>query len=77
MDLEKEFKKLNYALDSYACKHHADYEENVNEGSVTLLLLDSGEMPILSHKAVYGEDFASDVTGFKKQAIKFCSHVKT
>lgn len=76
MDLDKEFKKLNYALDSYPCDYHADYEDNVNEGSVTMMLLDSGEMQILAHKAIYGDNFEHDVTGFKKEAIKVCSHVK-
>lgn len=76
MDLDQEMKKLNYALKSYKCDHHADYEEDINTGKVTLLLLDSGELPIITKEASYGDSFESDVTSFKKQAINFCSHVK-
>lgn len=76
MDLDKEFKKLNYALDSYSCDYHADYEEDVNTGKIRLLLLDSGELPILEQIASYGEDFKDEINAFKKQAIKTCSHAK-
>tara|TARA_R110000772_G_scaffold62137_1_gene139600 strand:- start:11002 stop:11235 length:234 start_codon:yes stop_codon:yes gene_type:complete len=76
MDLDQEIKKLNYALNSYKCNHHADYEEDTNTGKVTFLLLDSGELPIITKEVSYGDNFEKEVTDFKKQAIKFCSHVK-
>jgi len=75
MDLEKEFKKLNFALDSYPCTYHADYEEDNNTGQVRLLLLDSGELPILEELASFGDNFKSEIDAFKSKAIKMCSHV--
>lgn len=74
MDLDQEFKKLNYALKSYKCDHHADYE--VDGENVTFLLLDAGELPIITREVVNGDGLEKELTGFKKQAINFCSHVK-
>jgi hypothetical protein len=74
MDLEKEFKKLNFALDSYPCDYHADYEEDNNTGQVRLLLLDSGELPIIEENVYYGDNFEDEVNTFKSKAIKKCSH---
>lgn len=74
MDLEKEFKKLSYALGSYKkCGFKADYEHNKDERSYTFLLLDKGEMPVIAHKVP--EDFDSkELEKFKKDSIKKCSH---
>jgi hypothetical protein len=74
MDLDKEFKKLNYALKSYKCDYHADYEEDANTGKVLLLLLDSGELPIIEQTASYGDEFQNEIKAFKKVAISTCSH---
>jgi len=76
MDLDQEIKKLNYALKSYKCDYHADYEEDANTGRVTFFLLDSGELPIITHEIPFGPDFEQSVTNFKKQAINTCSHAK-
>lgn len=74
MDLEREFKKLNYSLGSYKqCDYTADYEHNKDEGSYTFMLLDSGEMPILSVKVA--EDFTPEqLSNFKKEALNKCTH---
>jgi len=74
MDLDKEFKKLNYALKSYKCDYHADYEEDTNTGKVLLLLLDSGELPIIEQTASYGPEFQNEIKAFKKVSINTCSH---
>lgn len=74
MDLDKEFKKLNYALGSYSCTYNADYEEDKNIGQVKLMLLDSGEMVVLEHLATYGDKFEASIKSFKLAAIKLCSH---
>lgn len=76
MDLDQEIKKLNYALNSYKCDYHADYEEDLNTGKATFFLLDSGELPIITHEIPFGPDFNQNVTNFKKQAINTCSHAK-
>lgn len=74
MDLEIEFKKLNYALKSYKqCNYTADYEHNKDEGSYTLMLLDVGEMPVLSHKVTENVT-ETDINKFKKEALKKCTH---
>lgn len=74
MDLEKEIKKLNYALESYKCKYHADFEEDTNLGKVTLFLFDSGEMPVMESVIPYGPDFENSVKAFKVHSINKCTH---
>ena len=76
MDLDKEFKKLNFALQSYPCKYHADYEEDSSTGQVKFLLLDSGELAILEWTALYGDNFENELAKFKTTAIHTCSHSK-
>lgn len=71
MNLKDEFKKINYMLGSYTCGFTADYEINKDEGSTTYLLLDSGDMPIISHK-VSDESDIKELTAFKKKCIKEC-----
>lgn len=73
MDLDKEMKKLNYALGSYPCGYEADYEINNMEDSTVFTLYDSGEMSLYVHKASNPVS-QNDLDGFKKKAIKLCSH---
>jgi hypothetical protein len=75
INLDNEFKKLNYGLGSYPCIYHADYELIEEDNSIKLLLLDQGDMEILSYKFPMPITI-EEINRFKKQAINICSHVK-
>lgn len=74
MNIKDEFKKLNYLLGSYKCNYTADYEVNTDEDSTTYMLLDAGDLPIISHKVANSNaNNALEMTIFKKKCIKECT----
>tara|TARA_R110000822_G_scaffold227017_2_gene359710 strand:- start:7443 stop:7670 length:228 start_codon:yes stop_codon:yes gene_type:complete len=73
IDLDKEIKKLNYALGSYPCGYSADYELDDRENILKLMLMDSGDMPVL--ELVTASPISiNEMNGFKSRCIKKCSH---
>ena len=70
MELDKEIKKLNFALDSYPCGFSADYEPTNHD--VSLILSDSKGVELIRH--THPEIEAAEMLQFKKDALKLCSH---
>ena len=70
MELDKEIKKINFALDSYPCGFVANYETTNHD--ISLILKDSKGAELIKH--THPEIEAAEMLQFKKEALKLCSH---
>ena len=73
LELEKEFKKLNYALESYkSCDYSAEYQIG-NESTLMILKNNITGEDLLIHR-YEGLVTIEDVSEFKKKALYMCTH---